>query len=204
MLNKLVVIIGNVATGKSTLCKLLAKRMPAKLVPADKFFEINPFFPLAVEDRKRWSLASDLWFLKVRVKMARETLELVRKTDVVVDSGVYMSFVYAHSRLKSGYFTKDEWKLYSEYYDELTQGLRLADMVVYLKAPIKTLRERIMIRGREFEVKGHSEEYLQCLDESLEELVELIVGTTKLITMPEGSGEDELLDKLIREVENAR
>ena len=51
---KLVVIIGNVGSGKSTVSKMLAKKLGAKLVPADKFFEINPFFPLALEDRKRW------------------------------------------------------------------------------------------------------------------------------------------------------
>lgn len=171
MRHKTIVIIGNVGTGKSTWCEALAREMGAELVPADKFFELNPFFPLAVEDRERWSLTSDLWFLKERVKMARESVGLVEKADMVVDSGVYMSLVYAHSRLRSGFFSQDEWELYLSYYRELTRGLKLADTVVYLKAPVKVLRERIVKRGREFEIKGHSVEYLESLEKSLEVMV---------------------------------
>lgn len=172
MKSKLVVVVGNVGSGKSTLTNLLAKELPAEKVPADDLFKTNPFFPLAVGDRTRWSLTSDIWFLYERVKMAREIPKVLKKNHVVVDSGLPMSFVYAHSRLGSGYFTDDEWELYKCLHDELTKSIRLPDMVVHLSGPIDFLRKRIEERGREFEVKFHTLEYLSSLEESLE----LVVG----------------------------
>ena len=165
---KLVVIIGNVGSGKSTVSKMLAKKLGAKLVPADKFFEINPFFPLALEDRKRWSLASDLWFLKERVKLIKQTLLDVENQDVVVDSGIPMSLMYANSRLSSGFFTEEEWKLYESIYNELTRNVPKPEVVVYMRATVDFVREQIEKRGREFEVKHHDGKYLTSLEESLE------------------------------------
>lgn len=168
--NKQIVVIGNVGTGKSTLTDLLAKRMPAKKVPADSLFETNPFFPLAVQDRARWSLTSDLWFLYERVKIARNMNDYLAEGHVVVDSGLPMSYVYSHSRIGSGYFTRDEWNLYRTLYAELASDLGKPDVIVYLKGPVGFLRERVEKRGREFEIRFHTIDYLNSLAESLETL----------------------------------
>ena len=169
--NKLITIVGNVATGKSTLTKLFSEKLPAQKVPADEFYKENPFFPLTIEDRKRWSLASDLWFLKERVKMALEYEKFLERSHVVVDSGLPMTQVYTHSRLGHGFFIKDEWDLYQECYDVFTRDVRDSDVLIYLTAPVDVLRERIQERGREFEIKHHSKEYLSGLSDSLDHVV---------------------------------
>src|SRR3989344_2862847 len=104
---KLITIIGNIGVGKSTLTGALEREMPAQRVPADSLFKINPFFPLTLNDRARWSLTSDLWFLYERVKAEREIPGFLKTAHVVVDSGLPMSWVYARSRVGSGYFTHD-------------------------------------------------------------------------------------------------
>lgn len=175
MKNKLIVVVGNVGTGKSSLCRLLAKGLQAKLQPADEFYKENPFFQLAVKDRKRWSFTSDVWFLKERVKLARESEGYLERSDVVMDSGLVMSRVYTHSRLAHGYFSQDEWQLYQECYRVFTKGLKEPDVVVYLKGQVELLRERVEKRGREFEVKFHDKAYLSGLAESLE----VVVGEMK-------------------------
>lgn len=198
MKHKLIVVIGNVGSGKSTLCQALAEKLPAKLVPADELYKTNPFFSLTVGDRKRWSLTSDLWFLVERVKLAREAEEMLEKSDVVVDSGIPMSQVYAHSRLGHGYFTSDEWELYRECYGEFTKGLRQPDVVINLKADTKFLRKRIEKRGREFEVVNHSLEYLGGLEKSLEKVVGELkeVGVVVNEFEVEDKNHDELLDEV--------
>lgn len=171
MKNKFIVLVGNIGVGKSTVSKMLAQALPAQLVPADEFYKSNPFFPLAIEDRQRWSLASDLWFLKERVQMALEFDRYLLRSNVVVDSGLPMSQVYTHSRLEHGYFIPEEWELYQECYDVFTRDLKQPDIIVYMQAPPEFLRKRIEQRGREFEIKHHSLEYLQGLANSLEHVV---------------------------------
>lgn len=166
--NKFITIIGNIASGKSTLTRLLSKELRAKQIPADSLFRVNPFFPLTLNDRPRWSLASDLWFFYERLKLERKIPQQLKTTHVIVDSGLPMSFVYARSRLISGYLTKNEWELYKSIHDELLPTAKFPDMIIYLKAPVETILKRIKRRRRKFELKHYSEKYLLGLEESLE------------------------------------
>lgn len=99
--------------------------------------------------------------------MTRESERFLQTSHVLIDSGLLMSLVYASSRLGHGYFTENEWQLYEVYYNLITQTLRSPDIVIYLAAPVDFLRQRIIERGREFEIKHHSVEYLAGLAEGL-------------------------------------
>ncbi len=167
-----IVVIGNVATGKSTLAKALADKLQGELVPADRFFETNPFFPEALKDRQRWSFTSDTWFLLERLLLMRQALSLPSPQPLVVDSGLLMSYVYAHSRLSQGYMTADEWELYERLFSYLTEEIPAPELVVFLNGPVDFLRQRIEKRGREFEIKYHSAEYLDGISSSIAALVE--------------------------------
>lgn len=206
MHNKLITIVGNVATGKSTLVHMLADALPAKLVPADELYKTNPFFPLAIEDRIRWSFASDIWFLKERTKMAQEFDQELQDSHVVVDSGLPMTQVYTHSRLGQGYFTEDEWQLYQDCYRVFTKECRQTDVLIYLTATLDVQLERIKDRGREFEIKNHSREYLAGLSESLEHVVEehraqnipvIEIDTTKVNFLNNEDALPQLIDQIM-------
>lgn len=169
--NKFITIIGNIASGKSTLTRLLTKKLKASQVPADSLFRTNPFFPLALNDRPRWSLASDLWFFYERLKLERKIPLKLKKHHVVVDSGLPMSFVYARSRLISGYLTQNEWELYKSIHDELLPTAKFPDTIIYLKTPVEIILKRIRRRRRQFELKHYTTKYLGGLGESLEMVV---------------------------------
>ena len=173
MHNKLIVVIGGPGSGKSTLSKMIASQLEAQHVDADEFYTVNPFFKRAVEDRKRWSLTSDMWFLLKRFELHKETYSLLQNSHVVVDSGIPMSQVYAHSRLELGTFDQDEWSLYQHFHATLNEKEVNPHAIVYLKASPQFLRRRIEERGRDFEVKNHSLEYLRALASSTEEICDL-------------------------------
>lgn len=194
--NKLITVIGNVGSGKSTLTRLLAKKLSATIVPADELYKINPFFPLAVKDRKRWSLASDLWFLRERVNLAKKYPQYLLKKNVVVDSGIPMSWVYANSRLKSGFFTRDEWNLYKNYYRVATANIRPPDIVIFLKAKVPFLMERIRKRGRSFEIKYFDQKYLASLEQSIEGFMKIQDRKTKIYKLKAGISID--IDQLLK------
>lgn len=167
-MHPLITVIGNVGSGKSTIAPVLADSLSADYVAADELFKVNPFFPLALQDRARWSLASDLWFLKERIGMLENYIQNLHKKNVVVDSGLWMSLAYAASRKNSGYFTLEEWNLYQDLYQNLTHGLVADEIIVHFKASVDFLRERICSRGREFEIMHHTREYLTGLEYGIE------------------------------------
>lgn len=180
---KLIVIIGNVGVGKSTLANILAKKLNAVKIPADDLYKTNPFFNDTVKDRKRWSLTSDLWFLKKRVELAEQYPFYLKENHVVVDSGISMSWVYSNSRLNTGHYNKDEWNLYQIYFDLLTVDLTDPDYLIYLKADVNFLMNRIKKRNRKFEIKFFTVKYLSSLTLSLEKYIKTIHKKTKTITL---------------------
>lgn len=171
MKHPFITIIGNVGAGKSTFARFLAKELPAHLVAADEFYKTNPFFHDALVDRSRWSLASDIWFLLRRIEMARGLEKILTRKAVVQDSGLLMTWVYANSRLKVKHMNQHETDLYNKLFDKFTMTTIPEDLVIYLHLPIPLLKERIVKRGRTFEMKYHSEEYLQGLQYSLDTLL---------------------------------
>ncbi len=181
---KIITVIGNVGSGKTTLSLKLSKLLNARLVKADTFYLTNPFFPLAVKDRRRWSLTSDLWFLYKRVEMMKKTLSKKNKKYVVIDSGLPMSWVYSHSRIKSGFCNRQEWELYKIYNNLLTNSLPKTTILIQLKASTDFLLKRIKKRGRDFEIKFFDKNYLNSLANSLMTYKkEIVKRSNKLITI---------------------
>lgn len=173
--HRFITVIGNIASGKSTLTRLLAQSLNAELIQADEFYKTNPFFGDAVVDRSRWSLASDIWFLMKRVEMAKQIESLLESTDVVQDSGLLMSWVYANSRIDAGYMNTNETDLYNMLFSTLTQGTPKENIVIFLNIPVPILKQRILQRNRDFEIKHHSPTYLNGLEKSLLVMKEKII-----------------------------
>jgi len=169
--HKLIVVIGNVGTGKTTITHDLARLLKAKEIQADELYLTNPFFPLAIKDRARWSLASDLWFLYKRVEIMTKCVSDLDKQNLLVDSGLPMSWVYSHSRIKSGYYNKHEWLLYESMSDVTIARSPKPDLIINLHGTLPFLLHRIQTRGREFEKKYHTREYLSSLDFSLKNYI---------------------------------
>lgn len=168
-----ITVIGNVASGKSTVSKLLAKKLNAKLIKADELYKTDPFFQIALRDRPRWTLISDLWFLEKRVAIAEKIEKMLNSTSIVQDSGLPMQWVYAQSRLESGFVSKDESILYNALSERLTRHLSAENQIIYLYEPLLVLKERIRKRGRKFEIKYHSDDYLLILERTLQKLIKI-------------------------------
>ncbi|MBI2405032.1 deoxynucleoside kinase [Candidatus Gottesmanbacteria bacterium] len=171
MKHPFITVIGNVGAGKSTLARFLAQKLPAHLVAADELYKTNPFFQDAVVDRARWSLASDIWFLTRRVEMAQELEKILTKQAVVQDSGLLMSWVYANSRLAAKHMNEQEMELYNELFEKCTKTTVRENLVINLKLPVPLLLERINDRGREFEMKYFTPQYLEGIQRSLDTLI---------------------------------
>lgn len=207
-----ITVIGNIASGKSTVAKFLADNLKAKFIAADELYKTNPFFKDTLKDRKRWSLASDLWFLVKRAELAEGFAESLNKEIVVQDSGLLMSWVYADSRLRSLYMDENEMSLYNILFLRLTNTLPKENLVVYLRLPASILLERIRKRARDFELQFHTPEYLNNISKSLDDLIKKIQKKTNVLIFDKENwcdiisieeDRERLLNRVKREIEKS-
>lgn len=166
---KNIILIGNVASGKTTLMPHLAKILNAGVVDADNLFQTsNPFAKQFLADMQRWALTCELWMTYERLQIMNRAINENQDRNLLVDSGLPMSWVYAYSHFANGIMSQQEWDLYSKLYDDLTQNLHKNVQIIRLKYPINLLMERLKKRGRDYELKYYTEDYLNRLENGID------------------------------------
>jgi deoxyadenosine/deoxycytidine kinase len=163
-----VVIAGNIGVGKSTLVGMMCERLgwEAYFEPVAE----NPYLEDFYRDMSRWAFHSQVFFLTHRVRSHRALVD--DPHSVVQDRSLYEDAeVFARNLYLQGRMNERDWQTYNELYRTFTTVLTPPDLVVYLRASVTTLRERIARRGRGFEA-GITDEYLGELNALYEQWVE--------------------------------
>jgi deoxyadenosine/deoxycytidine kinase len=156
-----VTIAGNVGVGKSTLTQLLAERLG--WTPVYEAVDDNPFIADFFADMRRWSFHSQLFFLSRRIRSHREMTS--HPQPIIQDRSIYEDAnIFARNLYERGNMTPREFEVYRSFYEEFIQILPTPNLIVYLKASVPTLIERVHRRGRDYE-KHISPLYLQQLNE---------------------------------------
>jgi len=79
--------------------------------------------------------------------------------------------IFARNLYEMGHMDKRDWENYRELFGIMVPYLRKPDLIIYLRADVDTLVERIRNRGRSFE-KSIDVSYLTRLNESYESWIE--------------------------------
>lgn len=142
---KYIVVEGPIGAGKTSLARRLAERVQGDLVLEGA--EANPFLPKFYQDRTRYALATQLFFLFQRVEQVRE----LKQTDlfgrpIVSDFILDKDPLFAQLTLSD-----DEFRLYQQIYAQLEPQTPTPDLVIYLQAPTEVLVERVRQRGLAYE-----------------------------------------------------
>lgn len=167
-MKKYLVLAGNIGAGKSTLVRLLAKRLGFQ--PYYEPVAENPYLSDFYGDMARWALQSQLFFLTHRVKTHRALMDDPR--SVVQDRSLYEDAeVFARNLYEQGALSERDWATYRELYTTVADLLPPPDLVIYLRASVPTLKKRIAKRGRDFEA-AIPDEYLAGLNRLYEEWIE--------------------------------
>lgn len=160
-MKKFVAIAGNIGVGKSTLVGLLSDRLGW-----EPFYEPeaeNPYLADFYRDMRAWSFHSQVFFLSRRLRAHRQLLD--HPTSVIQDRSVYEDAeIFAHNLFLQGHMVERDYKTYLDLYQVLIQFLPPPDLVVYLRASVETLIERIAHRGRDYEQQIQPD-YLTRLNE---------------------------------------
>jgi deoxyadenosine/deoxycytidine kinase len=156
-----IAVAGNIGVGKSTLTNLLVERLD--WTPFYEAVDDNPYLADFYQDMRRWSFHSQIFFLASRLRSHREILN--HPHPVVQDRSIYEDAeIFARNLHQCGHMTDRDYHVYRRLYQEFIQFLPPPDLIVYLKASVPTLLERIHRRGRDFE-QDVSPLYLQQLNE---------------------------------------
>lgn len=159
-----VVVAGNIGVGKSTLVRMLSNHLNWQ-----PFFEAvaeNPYLVDFYSDMRTWSFHSQIFFLTNRLRTHHQLLD--HPTSVLQDRSVYEDAeVFAYNLYRQGFLHERDYRTYRDLFEVLTLFLTPPDLVVYLRASVSTLKDRIVERGRDYE-KEIKEQYLAQINELYE------------------------------------
>ena len=153
-----IVIEGVIGVGKSTLTRLLARPFGAEMLL--EVVEENPFLQDFYGDRARYAFQTETFFLLSRYRQQQTVVQPATTRSLVSD------YLFVKNRLFAGLnLAGDEWELFLQLFNTLSERVRRPDLVVYLQADIDTLMTRIAQRDRPFE-RNMDRGYLEQLHDA--------------------------------------
>jgi deoxyadenosine/deoxycytidine kinase len=164
---KFVAVAGNIGVGKSTLVGLLCEHL--KWQPFYEPVAENPYLVDFYRDMRAWAFHSQIFFLTHRLRAHRQLLD--HPTSAIQDRSVYEDAeVFAGNLYQQGLIDERDYGSYRDLYQVLTEFLPPPDLVIYLRASVPTLVDRIRHRGREYE-RQITPEYLGQLNQLYEDWI---------------------------------
>lgn len=161
-------VIGNVAAGKTTFAKKIAKLSNAVYIDTDLYLE-NPFLSLYVHQPKRWAFSTGIQFSHQRAQRIDYIMKKMAESPIVLDHGFHMGInVYSRHEFLEERMTDDEWKLLQSVHEALMKSAPEIALTVFLDVPVPILMERIKQRGRKHE-QEYSTRYVTQLEKRFHE-----------------------------------
>jgi len=112
---------------------------------------------------------SQIFFLTHKFRIHQE-LERERTSRIVVQDRTIFedAEVFAAMLHRRRFINNRDWRVYQDLYQAIVQSLEPPDLMIYLRAPLRTIRQRIKLRGRP-EEQSIPVSYLRGLNRLYEE-----------------------------------
>jgi len=164
-LKHLVLVAGNISAGKTSLTERVGSRLGWRT--AFESVGDNPYLSEFYADMRAWAFHLQVFFLSHR---ARQHLELAQcPQSAIADRSIYEdAHIFARALHHLGNLSERDYKSYRAVFKLVVEGLPRPDLLLYLRAPVEVLLERIHRRGRDME-QGITADYLRLLDRFYEE-----------------------------------
>ena len=174
-----VAVAGNIGVGKTNLTTKLANHLGWRA-----YYEPvidNPYLNDFYVDMRRWSFHLQVFFLSKRFEIHREMVG--SEEPCIQDRTIYEDMeIFAATLHRSGFMSERDHSNYVDLFDAMTSFLRTPDLIVYLRAGVDTLVERILCRGRDCE-RDIDSTYLRALNDAYEDWVDRASRSTHVLTI---------------------
>jgi len=149
-----IAIEGPIGVGKTSLAQALGLKLGARIVLEET--DSNPFIARFYQDPEKYAFPVQLYFLLTRYNQQRQ----LAQQDLFAQATV-TDYLLAKDRIFARLnLDPDELVLYEGVYRLLDGQLAKPDLVVYIRARVEVLAERLRKRNRTFE-RHISLEYLE-------------------------------------------
>ena len=155
-----ITIEGNIGAGKTTLAYLLSKHFNARLILEE--FADNPFLPKFYENQQQYAFPLELFFMAERYKQLKDLLRTKDMFQNLTISDYLFTKCLLFAKVN---LPEEEFLLYQKLFDIINPQLVQPDLLIYLHAPVKKLKQNIQKRNRAYE-QNIETEYLFTLQES--------------------------------------
>jgi len=168
MANHFILVAGNIGVGKTSLAEKVGTRLGWQI--GYESVADNPYLADFYEDMKQWSFHLQVFHLGHRAKQHRALSESPQ--SAISDRTIYEdAHIFARALHKMNNISERDYQAYRTVYDLVVDSLPRPDLMLYLKAPVSVLMDRINQRGRDIE-SGIPADYLELLDSYYDEWLE--------------------------------
>ncbi|HVN55333.1 MAG TPA: deoxynucleoside kinase [Anaerolineaceae bacterium] len=165
MPKRLILVAGNIGSGKTSLTERIGERLRWRT--AFESVADNPYLPDFYHDMRAWSFHLQVFFLGHRAEQHIEMWE--DRRSAIIDRSIYEdAYIFARALYHMGNLSELDYRSYRRLFDLIVKNLPAPSLLIYLKAPIPVLMERIRRRARNIE-SGITPEYLALLDSFYED-----------------------------------
>ncbi len=161
----LVLVAGNIGAGKTSLTERIGQRLGWRT--AYESVADNPYLADFYADMGAWAFHLQVFFLGHR---AEQHLELAQDPrSAIIDRSIYEdAHIFARALHHLGNLNERDYHTYLRLYRLVVRTLPPPDLLIFLKAPVEVLLERIRRRGRAME-QSITADYLALLDRFYDE-----------------------------------
>jgi deoxyadenosine/deoxycytidine kinase len=168
-----IVIGGMIGLGKTSVADTLNLHFQKSGIDSKVFYEEvddNPILPLYYEltdeelEARRIPFLLQLFFLNKRFKTVKDCVSWHEPLFTIQDRSIYEDWYFAYVNKSLGRISGLEFKIYEDLAENMMEELnqlpkKAPDLMVYLKGSFETVLDRIMSRGRSFEINPELKEY---------------------------------------------
>ena len=145
---KYIAVAGNIGAGKSSIVEFLCERYD--LQPFFEPNEQNPYLEDFYADMGRWSFHSQMYFLAAKFKLHKELDRF--QHSVVQDRTIWEDAeIFAANLYRQKIMDRRDYETYRLLYEGIRDQIRPPDLMIYLRCPVRAVKKRIALRGREME-----------------------------------------------------
>lgn len=160
MVKRLILVAGNIGSGKTSLTERIGARLGWRT--AYESVTDNPYLPDFYRNMRAWSFHLQIYFLGHRAQQHLDMWNDPR--SAIIDRSIYEdAAIFARALHHLGNLNERDYQTYRKVFDLVVRTLPPPSLLIYLKAPVEVLIERIRQRGREIE-SSITPQYLQLLE----------------------------------------